>query len=1041
MKKVKTKIVLFFLVLNCVFLFAGADEVPNTLITENPEREVKTIKAPKNRESAKMSIKVNKVDIKKIKPISRSKRKNQTVYRIDNDKSSGIETKSVVDEKIVVAKDLETLERLTDKNLNIKTLKELITSRVLEKEGYKEIKVDTSEPVYIGIFRNGELRGVIQDANQPWIDTSTNPSGAYGYVQTLEYIELKEGETTFETSIKTRYKSGGNGYGDDPGRYLPDGFYDGYEKFMIYELIDKDGYPRLYDQLNSPPKPTQMKLIWEAPGNVATLLGIAPEDFWQGDLAVPKIYETQTFYNLNFNKFTADVKFKIDNINGNSTANFRNVQMKAPYRKEAYIGTVQVTAYGSDGNDNGQDSEGNEIPFFRHYSQLFLKLTKNEQTPQNIGKISDPATFQNMIDFLSGKELKHEVTVSNLEKVMILPKTLTSSLEFSLFKDMGSGVYAMENYWYVVAGGIISDAIWSMDPLRQIWMKTEYNANDDKITTYFKVEPNDINWSGKGTKNGEYLFQTELPELNLTGQTVQQFRDHKIVPVISNVYIQSTGAWRPSADINTRSINYPSGVATYHPVYEPRLDALFKNDTKTIPPAIIYIPVENAGTATYTDTVPYTISGKYPGSTSLLSKGLKVVPLVYDGGMINSNIQKYYGSDGGYPNFNVTLDSSKLGEGPDDNIKKVKIEDVKVEWDVSNGNRKISATVLQAPKKATPSYIPSPYVLPSHGANILTSIAGGIRFMVIPTNTAFIEPRVYFFHYPEEYLSATGDITITHRTKPHEITIDTYGKSGGQASYVDKGEYVITISDKSRGSQSATICVGSSPKEYKLDKYGITVRATSTTGSIINKIELVWDGVTASPAEGYNYEIKTKYELHALSDTASTQGKYADFVIYDKIGTISGKLYLKESGLSLVPGYDKIILPDMVQGETIDFNAVVGIKVGTTGMRVSGKLQSPTGAITLNGKAGAEENEKIFLTNMDARKHESGLFGNYEDEIHEYFSDERYFTIKGKAKTQSDTVPGEYRGEIWMNLEIEEYTSVPGFPIIPGIPPKIGGKK
>ena len=1037
MKKVKTKIVLFFLVLNCVFLFAGADEVPNTLITENPEREVKTIKAPKNRESAKMSIKVNKVDIKKIKPISRSKRKNQTVYRIDNDKSSGIETKSVVDEKIVVAKDLETLERLTDKNLNIKTLKELITSRVLEKEGYKEIKVDTSEPVYIGIFRNGELRSVIQDVIPINIDINT-PEGAYGYTQTLQYLELEQGEREFQTSIKTSYTSGGEGiYGEIGGRYLPDGFYDGYEQLKIYEFAD--GNPKLSSELIRPPKPGQIKLVWEAPGNVATLVGIKPQDFWQGDLAAPKTYTTPTFYHLEFDKFTADVNFTIDNVTGNSTANFTNIKLKAPY---AYIGLVQVTAYGSEGQDNGQDGEGNELPFFRHYSQLFLKLKKDEQTPKNTGPISNDETFQNMINFLSGMELVHKATLPDLEKVMMLPNSSTSSLEYSLLRDKGNGIYTMEDYWDVLAGG--SNPVgWDADPLSKIWMKTEYNANTDKITTYFKVNPDDINWGGKGTKNGQYLFQSASPEFNSGSQTVQQFRNHKIVPVISNVYVQSTGAWRQSADINTRSsINYPNTSAVYHPAYEPRLDALFENNTQTITPAIIYIPVKSKDVVTtYIDTVPYTIGveqGTIPAaSASLFSNGLKVVPLVYDGGMIG-NSDKYYGSDESYPNFNVKLDSLKLGAGYGDTQK---VKDVKVRWNVNSQRREIDINVLKAPEQATPSYIPSPYVLPSQMYG-LTSIAGGIRFMVIPTNTAFVEPRVYFFHYPEEYLSANGDITITHRTKPHKITIDTYGKSGGLGSYVDEGEYVITISDKSGGSGSVTIPVGAKRAEYdELKKYGITVRTNSTTGNMIDEIELVWDGVTASPAEGYNYEIKTTYDLHALSDNILSRKKYKDFTIYNKTGTIKGNLYLKESGLSLVPGYDKIILPDMVQGETIDFSAVVGIRVGTTGMRVSGKLQSPTGAITLNGKAGAEENEKIFLTNMDARKHESGLFGNYEDEIHEYFSDERYFTIKGKAKTQSDTVPGEYRGEIWMNLEIEEYTSVPGFPIIPGIPPKIGGKK
>lgn len=70
--KIKKYILGLILVVFSVIAFAQLSEAPNTLITENPEKEVTTVDAPKNREHAEMNITVNKILIKEKEGISLS---------------------------------------------------------------------------------------------------------------------------------------------------------------------------------------------------------------------------------------------------------------------------------------------------------------------------------------------------------------------------------------------------------------------------------------------------------------------------------------------------------------------------------------------------------------------------------------------------------------------------------------------------------------------------------------------------------------------------------------------------------------------------------------------------------------------------------------------------------------------------------------------------------------------------------------------------------------------------------------------------------
>lgn len=70
--KIKKYILGLILVVFSVIAFAQLPEAPNTLITENPEKEVTTVDAPKNREHAEMNITVNKILIKEKEGISLS---------------------------------------------------------------------------------------------------------------------------------------------------------------------------------------------------------------------------------------------------------------------------------------------------------------------------------------------------------------------------------------------------------------------------------------------------------------------------------------------------------------------------------------------------------------------------------------------------------------------------------------------------------------------------------------------------------------------------------------------------------------------------------------------------------------------------------------------------------------------------------------------------------------------------------------------------------------------------------------------------------
>lgn len=66
MGRLKKYLILLIIIVCSVFTFAELPQAPNTVITENPDKEVTTVEAPKNREHAEMNIAVNKLIPKEI---------------------------------------------------------------------------------------------------------------------------------------------------------------------------------------------------------------------------------------------------------------------------------------------------------------------------------------------------------------------------------------------------------------------------------------------------------------------------------------------------------------------------------------------------------------------------------------------------------------------------------------------------------------------------------------------------------------------------------------------------------------------------------------------------------------------------------------------------------------------------------------------------------------------------------------------------------------------------------------------------------------
>lgn len=91
MERLKKYIILLIIILCSAFTFAELSQAPNTLITENPDKEVTTVEAPKNREHAEMNITVNKLIPKEIEGYKVDK----TEYYIELPKNEKLEENEV----------------------------------------------------------------------------------------------------------------------------------------------------------------------------------------------------------------------------------------------------------------------------------------------------------------------------------------------------------------------------------------------------------------------------------------------------------------------------------------------------------------------------------------------------------------------------------------------------------------------------------------------------------------------------------------------------------------------------------------------------------------------------------------------------------------------------------------------------------------------------------------------------------------------------------------------------------------------------------
>lgn len=147
MNKNKKSITLFIfsllLILISAISFAQSKEAPNQLITDNPYREVTTVNAKKNRDHAKMSITVNKLNSEKI--VGQQISENIMMYKLP----SNPENKDVL-----VTENADDFEDL----LNRKATKSQVPFTFTENT---IVKVNSLNPVFIGVVNSrNELRKV-----------------------------------------------------------------------------------------------------------------------------------------------------------------------------------------------------------------------------------------------------------------------------------------------------------------------------------------------------------------------------------------------------------------------------------------------------------------------------------------------------------------------------------------------------------------------------------------------------------------------------------------------------------------------------------------------------------------------------------------------------------------------------------------------------------------------------------------------------------------------------------------------------------------
>lgn len=202
--KIKKYILGLILVVFSVIAFAQLPEAPNTLITENPEKEVTTVDAPKNREHAEMNITVNKILIKEKEGISLS---DGRAIVFLNDENEEEKINLAEDEVFYVTDSLENFPDISTVNgkrtiSNLKRVKESAVGNGIIVKDYGEFLLLEGKNLKASLYM-GKVNKKDGTVSKMWkIEESKN-------YKVKELIGIREGsKANFDISTEKELKDG-----------------------------------------------------------------------------------------------------------------------------------------------------------------------------------------------------------------------------------------------------------------------------------------------------------------------------------------------------------------------------------------------------------------------------------------------------------------------------------------------------------------------------------------------------------------------------------------------------------------------------------------------------------------------------------------------------------------------------------------------------------------------------------------------------------------------------------------------------------------
>lgn len=202
--KIKKYILGLILVVFSVIAFAQLPEAPNTLITENPEKEVTTVDAPKNREHAEMNITVNKILIKEKEGISLS---DGRALVFINDENEEEKINLAEDEVFYVTDSLENFPDISTVNgkrtiSNLKRVKESAVGNGIIVKDYGDFLLLEGKNLKASLYM-GKVNKKDGTVSKMWkIEESKN-------YKVKELIGIREGaKANFDISAEKELKDG-----------------------------------------------------------------------------------------------------------------------------------------------------------------------------------------------------------------------------------------------------------------------------------------------------------------------------------------------------------------------------------------------------------------------------------------------------------------------------------------------------------------------------------------------------------------------------------------------------------------------------------------------------------------------------------------------------------------------------------------------------------------------------------------------------------------------------------------------------------------